>query len=141
MSTLGERIRMLRKQKDMTQEEMGKALNIAKSTVSQYESNTNVPDIEMLKHIATLFNVSIDTLVDHEIEEIDLLNKKDKRDIEKIIEDTKNQLLENEGLMFDGDPATPEAIQSILDAMRVGLEIAKQRNKEKYTPKKFKKNV
>lgn len=41
--------------------------------------------------------------------------------------------------MLNGELATPEAIQSILDAMKVGMEIAKQRNK-KYTPNKYKKN-
>lgn len=40
--------------------------------------------------------------------------------------------------MFDGDPASPEAINSILDAMQIGMEMAKKKNKEKYTPKKYK---
>ena len=42
--------------------------------------------------------------------------------------------------MFDGDPASPEAIDSILSAMRIGMEMAKKKNKEKYTPKKYKKD-
>ena len=33
--------------------------------------------------------------------------------------------------MFDGDPASPEAIDSILSAMQVGMEMAKKKNKEK----------
>ena len=41
--------------------------------------------------------------------------------------------------MFDGDPASPEAIESILSAMKIGMEMAKKRNKEKYTPKKYRK--
>ena len=42
--------------------------------------------------------------------------------------------------MFDGDPASPEAIESILNAMEIGMEMAKKKNKEKYTPKKYKKD-
>ena len=42
--------------------------------------------------------------------------------------------------MFDGKPASQEAIDSILSAMRVGMEMAKIKNKEKYTPKKYKKD-
>ena len=42
--------------------------------------------------------------------------------------------------MFDGNPATPEAIDSILSAMEIGMEMAKKKNKEKNTPKKYKKN-
>lgn len=65
---------------------------------------------------------------------------RDEKDIAKILEQTKEQLLSQEGLMFDGDPASPEAINSILDAMQIGMEMAKKKNKEKYTPKKYKKD-
>lgn len=68
------------------------------------------------------------------------LSPKDERDIEKIINATREQLLSQEGLMFDGDPASPEAIESILSAMQIGMEMAKKKNKEKYTPKKYKKD-
>lgn len=48
--------------------------------------------------------------------------------------------LEHSGdLMFDGDPASPEAVDSIRNAMAMALEYAKKINKEKYTPKKYKK--
>jgi len=68
------------------------------------------------------------------------LTSKDERDIEKILDLTKEQLLSQDGLMFDGKPATQEAIDSILSAMQVGMELAKKKNKEKYTPKKYKKD-
>ena len=68
------------------------------------------------------------------------LNKKDEKDIEKILDHTREQLLNQEGLMFDGNPATPEAVDSILSAMQIGMEMAKKKNKEKYTPKKYKKD-
>lgn len=42
--------------------------------------------------------------------------------------------------MFDGNPASQEEINSIISAMKVGMELAKQKNKEKYTPKKYKKD-
>lgn len=32
--------------------------------------------------------------------------------------------------MFDGDPASPEAIDSILSAMQIGMELAKRRTKK-----------
>ena len=50
------------------------------------------------------------------------------------------RLLKQDGLMFDGDPASPEAIESILSAMQIGMEMAKKKNKEKYTPKRYKKD-
>ena len=49
-------------------------------------------------------------------------------------------MLKQDGLMFDGHPASQEAIDSILSAMQIGMEMAKKKNKEKYTPKKYKKD-
>ena len=34
--------------------------------------------------------------------------------------------MNQEGLMFDGDPASPEAIDSILSAMQIGMELAEK---------------
>ncbi|WP_313583972.1 helix-turn-helix domain-containing protein [Lacrimispora sp.] len=68
------------------------------------------------------------------------LTRKDTRDIEKILNETKEQLLSQDGLMFEGDPASPEAIESILSAMQIGVEMAKKKNKEIFTPKKYKKD-
>ena len=41
--------------------------------------------------------------------------------------------------MFDGIPANEESIRSIIEAMELGLEMAKRRNKDKYNPNKNKK--
>ena len=65
------------------------------------------------------------------------LTKRDTKQIESIIANTE-QLLKQDGLMFDGNPASPEAVESIISAMQVGMEMAKKRNKELYTPKKYK---
>lgn len=67
-------------------------------------------------------------------------NPKNEKDIEKLLNSTLEEILSQEGLMFEGDPATPEAIDSILSAMKIGMEMAKKKNKEKYTPKKYKKD-
>ena len=65
-----------------------------------------------------------------------VLTSRDERDIEKILARTKEQLLSQEGLMFDGDPASPEAIDSILSAMQIGMELAKKRRTKKNTHRK-----
>ncbi|MBF1694965.1 MAG: hypothetical protein HXO82_11135 [Selenomonas sp.] len=65
------------------------------------------------------------------------LTQKDEREIMHLMDEMKEKLMQEEGLMFDGQPASPESIQSILDAMQIGMEMAKKRNKAKYTPKKY----
>ena len=97
----------------------------------------------MYEVFADYFGVTIDYLMtgkDESGKKEVTLTHRDERDIEKILNQTRDQLLSQEGLMFDGQPATPEAIDSILSAMQVGMELAKKKNKEKYTPKKYKKD-
>lgn len=49
--------------------------------------------------------------------------------------------LENSGtLMFDGDPMSDEARESMRAAIKLGLEAAKLKNKERFTPKKYRKD-
>ena len=63
MSKLASRIKSLRKEKDLTQEEFGKLFGIVKSTVSLYESGKSTPDDETKKKIADYFGVSLDYLM------------------------------------------------------------------------------
>lgn len=51
---LGDRIRELRKEKQMSQIEMAKLLNVANTTVSQWETGTRQPDIDMLERLANM---------------------------------------------------------------------------------------
>jgi len=63
---IGERIRELRKARNMTQKELAEILNSAKSTISQYENNINEPDLETVIKIADCFNVTVDSLLGRE---------------------------------------------------------------------------
>jgi transcriptional regulator with XRE-family HTH domain len=63
METIGERIRRLRKEKDISQEQLGKMVNVGKTTISNYETNYSSPDTETLKKLAECFGVSVDYLL------------------------------------------------------------------------------
>ena len=67
------------------------------------------------------------------------LTEKDGRDIAKDLERVMGQLEAGGDLMFDGDPMSDEARESIKAAMKLGLEAAKMKNKERFTPKQFRK--
>lgn len=60
---IGKRLRLLRVEKELTQEELGKILGVGKTTISQYESETRKPDADMLRRIAEFFDVSVDYLL------------------------------------------------------------------------------
>lgn len=118
-----------------------KATGITKSTFSDWKSGRSKPKDEKLKKIADFFGVSTDYLrIGEESEQSQIaLKPKDEKDIKEILANTE-QLLKQDGLMFDGQPVSKEAIDSILSAMQIGMEMAKKKNKEKYTPKKYKKD-
>ena len=118
-----------------------KATGITKSTFSDWKSGRSKPKDEILQKIADFFGVTAEYLrTGKETDKKEpQLNPKDQKDIENILQNTE-LLLKQEGLMFDGQPASQEAIDSILSAMQIGMEMAKKKNKEKYTPKKYKKD-
>lgn len=60
---LGQRIRLLRKMRNMTQADLASALDVAKTTISAYENDVNEPNHEMLKKMADYFNVTVDYLI------------------------------------------------------------------------------
>lgn len=62
MNSFGSRLRNLRKQDNLTQIELGKAIGVSKSTVSLYEHNRREPDFETLEKIADYFNVDMASL-------------------------------------------------------------------------------
>lgn len=58
-----EKLRELRKLKNITMKELGQKINVAESTISLYESGKREPDYQTLKKLADFFNVSIDYLI------------------------------------------------------------------------------
>lgn len=64
---IGKKIRSLRLQKNIPQNDLARILGVSKSTMSNYERNYSTPDPELLVKIADYFNVSIDYLFDYEL--------------------------------------------------------------------------
>ena len=60
--TLGEKIALLRKEKNITQTELAEYLSLAPQTISRWEVGNGAPEITLLPKIATFFGVSIDDL-------------------------------------------------------------------------------
>lgn len=126
---------------NVTTYQVSKATGIAQSTFSSWKTRKNLISGEKAKKIADYFGVTVDYLMTgkEEYKKEPQLKPKDNKDIREILASTE-ELLKQDGLMFDGDPASSEAIDSILSAMQIGMEMAKKKNKEKYTPKKYKKD-
>lgn len=142
---LGQNIREALVAKKMTSSTLADALGISKTHLSYIMNGKRNPSLELLEKISNILDVRVSDILNSQPtptkkdQDLPDLNEKDEKDIAKMLEEMKERLMQEQGLMFDGDPASPESIQSILDAMQIGMEMAKKRNKAKYTPKKYRK--
>lgn len=59
----GEQIKMIRKERGMTQGQFAKKLGISRQAVLEWENDRNLPDIEMLITIALVYHISLDDLI------------------------------------------------------------------------------
>lgn len=80
--TIGEKIKSARKGAGLTQEQLAEKLNVSRQAITKWESDKGLPDVENLKRIAKLLNVSVDYLLD-DGEEIDKSVIKEPIDLNK----------------------------------------------------------
>ena len=86
---LGEKIKLYRENKKMTQNEVAGILDVSPATISKYESDALEPNIESLKRLAELFEISVDELLNEEEKKFDIL----KINVLDILREQKNMKL------------------------------------------------
>ena len=104
----GDRLKELRKNKNISQEELGLFCGVAKNTISNWENNINRPDIDLVTKLADYFNVSTDYLLG--------FNQDDLDNIEKL-----KIALKEAGIMA-GDDLTLEEFQKALQIVEMMKE-------------------
>ncbi len=62
MIDIGKQITTLRRERDMTQEQLAGLIGVSAQTVSKWECGTTMPDILLLPVLSEIFNISIDAL-------------------------------------------------------------------------------
>ena len=93
-----EKLKELRKQKGLTQEELANALFVSRTAVSKWESNRGYPGIDSLKAISKLFSVSIDQLLSGE--ELLTAAQEDNKQKEKNLRDLVFGLMDMSCVLF-----------------------------------------
>lgn len=79
---LGENLFKARKSNSLSQEEVAEKLGVSRQTISKWESDETLPDIRQSKKLATLYHLSLDELIDFDVE---------LKEIERIIENTTEE--------------------------------------------------
>lgn len=59
----GDKIKELRTKNQLTQEKFAIRLNVTRQAVSNWENNRNLPDLELLILISSIFHISLDELI------------------------------------------------------------------------------
>jgi len=91
--SIGNRIVILRKQKNWSQVELAKQINASREIISRYERNESQPSIDMILKMANVFGVTVDFLLGQsesasfDKDTVDRIN-----DIQKLDNGTKNIL-------------------------------------------------
>lgn len=135
---LGKRLKRLRKDKKLTQEQLGRKINVTKVSISGYENGNRSPDTETLQKIADFFDVTTDYLLGRSDNPV--LTAKDEKDIAKKLENILNSMDSDTALAFDGEPMDEETKELVKAAIKSNLELTKQLAKRKFTPKKYRRD-
>lgn len=83
-NTLGKRIAALRRQKELTQDNLAQILDVSSQAVSKWENDQTCPDISLLPQLAKTLGVSVDELLSEKSEQppvVQMLPKEKQKDI------------------------------------------------------------
>lgn len=133
MKTIGYRISKARRYMNMNQKELALKANIPEGSLSRYENDIREPKAQALVQIADALKVSTDYLLgltdETEIQNNSLADKSDE-ELEAIYEAVKEKLTTT-NVKINGELATQEAIDSMLQGMRMGMLLALEEQKKK----------
>ena len=66
--TLGNSLYKARKRTGLSQEEVAEKLGVSRQTISKWETNETLPDIRQSKQMAQLYHLSLDELIDFDVD-------------------------------------------------------------------------
>ena len=81
--SLGNSLFNARKKNGMSQEEVAEKLGVSRQTISKWELDETLPDIQQSKRLSNLYHLTLDELIDFDM---------DVKEIEQIIEKTKDEV-------------------------------------------------
>lgn len=137
MKTTGQKILMLREEKNYKQSDLAQIVGITEASLSRYENDKRMPTGEILKKLAQALDTSIDFLLNNSSDN-NSLTEKEILDIEKSAEEMIKAIETSDSLQFCGNVADEEDKEYLKAAYQKFLMDVRVYNKQKYTPKKYK---
>ena len=128
-----DRVKALCSSKNTTMTALERELNFGKGIIRRWDEVA--PNSDKLQKVADYFHVSVDYLLGRD-DKLGALTEKDEKDIAKSMNKLKKQLMNEQGLMFDGELLDEETAKLLLEELERQERIVKAINK-KYIPKKY----
>nr|DAQ67587.1 MAG TPA: Repressor protein CI [Caudoviricetes sp.] len=126
----------------VTSYKVAKEAGVTQAALSNWKSGRSTPTTKTLQKIADYFGVTIDYLMTgKDVSASQDLTPRDNRDIAKDLDNIMEKLTAGEDgpASYNGEELSPEAAELFRDELEIALKRLKIINKEKYTPKKYKK--
>lgn len=134
---IGKRIKELRTQKDVTQKELADFIGLTPKMISFYEKEERFPPHDIILKLSDFFDVSTDYLLGksnvRDIKSNDnlIVIKENEKDVEELLEETMSQILDQKGLMLNGQIVDDNDLVLLRNVIRNGIELAKTMKKSK----------
>ena len=133
--TLAEKLISLRKKEKLTQEDLAKATGLDRTTIVRYENGKTYPRTrEKYVALANALNVDVSFLLTNNEEFIISADEQGGNRAARQAMALATEI----GVMFAGGNMAEEDSDAVMQALQAAYWDAKAKNKETYTPKKFK---
>jgi transcriptional regulator with XRE-family HTH domain len=136
---IGIKLKTLREKRGLNQKQVAEGVGISTPMISMYETSSKKPSRDTIVKLANFFDVDASYLMDDDIK---TLNAKDKKDVAKTLDKIMGELAdeENSPLFYGGEMSETDK-DLLRNALQNALEVIKIKNKEKYTPNKYKNSI
>lgn len=133
------RLKLLRKSRRLTQEELADKLHISRSAIAQYEVGKRIPEYSTLKNMADYFEVSIDYLVGRTDQEQAVLDEHlSDQEYERFL-NQRQEFIEEQRKIFilkqvvekyNFDISNPEDMRKLEDVIKLVVDFRKDNQQE-----------
>ena len=143
METLGSIIKNFRDTNNLSLREFSRKCNLSHTYIDKLEKGVDPrsgkpvePTLDVLEKISSAINISLDDLLTKlgqiNTKKVNMISiNKNEKDVEELLEETMNQILDQDGLMLNGQIVDDNDLMLLRNALKNGIEYVKSMKSKK----------
>ena len=143
METLGSIIKNFRDTNNLSLREFSRKCNLSHTYIDKLEKGVDPrsgkpvePTLDVLEKISSAINISLDDLLTKlgkiNTKKVNMISiNKNEKDVEELLEGTMNQILDQDGLMLNGQIVDDNDLMLLRNALKNGIEYVKSMKSKK----------